>query len=135
MLFVTWSVSSVSGYSGEDFEVFAEICFMAQFHNKLGSINSNSTVCVDTLIWGCFFCLLPGGVPGLGGTWSGRTLVTGGAWSRGVPGGDPPQDGYCCGWYISYWKAFLFNEIISLIPKLAMLTFSMHYKPLSSNKL
>ena len=59
-------------------------------------------------------CLLPGGAwsgGGLlpGGAWSGGR---GGAWSRGfcwggVPGGDPP-DGYCCGWYASYWSAFLF---------------------------
>ena len=49
--------------------------------------------------------LLPGGMPGLG-AW------LGGAWSwadlpLGVPGGDP-QDSYCCGWYTSYWNAFLF---------------------------
>ena len=49
------------------------------------------------------------GVPGPRGV-SGRGeegLVLGGAWSWGVPGGDAPPDGYCCGWYASYWNAFL----------------------------
>ena len=41
----------------------------------------------------------PGRVPGPGG----------------VPGGDPP-DGYCSGWYASYWKAFLF-DVKNLITK------------------
>ena len=51
--------------------------------------------------------LLPG-VPGPGGAWSRGVPGPGGAWSRGVPGGDPPPpDGYCCGWYASYWNAFL----------------------------
>ena len=36
---------------------------------------------------------------------------------RGVPGGDPPHthtplDGYCCGWYASYWNAFLFTRCL-----------------------
>ena len=31
----------------------------------------------------------------------------GGSGSGGVPGGDPPEDGYCCGRYASYWNAFL----------------------------
>ena len=44
-------------------------------------------------------CLVPGGVP----------APRGGVWSRGVPDGDPP-DGYCCGWYASYWNAFLFGN-------------------------
>ena len=51
-----------------------------------------------------------GGVPGPGG----------GAWSwegvsgpGGVPGWrPPPQDSYCCGWYSSYWNAFLFVKIL-----------------------
>ena len=63
----------------------------------------------------------PRGVPGLGGTCSqgvpgwgcllpgGRCLLLGGwgAWSGGMPGGDPP-DGYCCERYASYWNAFLY---------------------------
>ena len=32
---------------------------------------------------------------------------------RGVPGPregvETPRDGYCCGWYASYWNAFLFK--------------------------
>ena len=28
---------------------------------------------------------------------------------KGVPGGDPPQDSYCCRQYASYWNAFLFT--------------------------
>ena len=38
----------------------------------------------------------PGGGPG------------GGTCSRGVPGGDPPPEGYCCTAAASYWNAFLF---------------------------
>ena len=62
-----------------------------------------------------------GGMPGPGGAWSGGCLVWGGAgsggwypsmhWGRHTP--SPGRDGYCCGWYASYWNAFLFpNGII-----------------------
>ena len=38
----------------------------------------------------------------------GGCMVPGGAYSGGgVPCGDPPPDGYCCGRYASYWNAFL----------------------------
>ena len=51
------------------------------------------------------------GVCSRGGAWSGRGLLLGGAWSGGAwsRGGvwRPPCDGYCCGWYTSYWNAFL----------------------------
>ena len=54
----------------------------------------------------------PGGVSGPGGC-----LVVGdGVWSWG-PGGYPPQDGYCCGRYASYWNAFLFEYTIRIIRK------------------
>ena len=45
------------------------------------------------LVWGCLVRggLLPGG-SGLGGAW----------WR-------PPQGGYCCMWYASYWNAFLYS--------------------------
>ena len=33
----------------------------------------------------------------------------------GVPGGDPPPDGYCYGRYASYWNAFLFFLNLDLI--------------------
>ena len=39
------------------------------------------------------------GVPGLEGGFGGCLFQ--GAWWR------PPRDGYCCGWYASYWNAFL----------------------------
>ena len=48
-------------------------------------------------------CLLPGGAWSLGGC-----LVLGGAWWR-------PPDGYCCGWYASYWNAFLLCKILLLV--------------------
>ena len=77
----------------------------------------------------------PRGVPGPGGVFalavpgpSGRVC------SRGVPGpmggipacteADPPppgRDGYCCGWYTSYWNAFLFemlSEVFTIIAKI-----------------
>ena len=38
------------------------------------------------------------GVPALGGL-----PALGGGWWRPPP----PADGYCCGWYASYWHAFL----------------------------
>ena len=31
-------------------------------------------------------------------------------------GGDPPPDGYCCGWYASYWNLFLFKNFLLLDP-------------------
>ena len=45
-------------------------------------------------------CLAGGSAPG------GGCLVRG-VCSQGVPGGDTPQDGYCCRRYASYWNAFL----------------------------
>ena len=78
---------------------------------KFGQGNIFSRMCQG-------FCPLWGLVPGRWVSGPG-----GGAWSRGVPGpggmpgprgsglggcGDLPQDGYCCGWYASYWNAFLF---------------------------
>ena len=50
-------------------------------------------------------CLL-WGVPGPRGC-----LVLGGLVLGGCSGGclmETPLDGYCCGWYASYWNAFLF---------------------------
>ena len=61
----------------------------------------------------------PGGMPGLGGACSGggclvetprvlrvvRMLLGGAWWKR-------PPDGYCCGWYASYWNALLFCNIL-----------------------
>ena len=44
-------------------------------------------------------CLLPGGV-------CSRGVPCLGGFAQRVPGGDP-QDGHCCGWYASYWNAFL----------------------------
>ena len=58
--------------------------------------------------------------------WSGGCLVQGGACSRGcllwgVPGGDPPPpNGYCCGWYASYWNAFLFMNSLKKTVKKAV---------------
>ena len=70
-------------------------------------------------------CLSTGGGFLVGGSWSRGCLVGGGACSRGVcsqgvcsQGGwlvsqhalrqtPPGRDGYCCGWYASYWNAFL----------------------------
>ena len=46
----------------------------------------------------------PGGMPGLGEC----LILGGGAWSGGA-WWRPPQDGYCCGLYASYWNAFLLN--------------------------
>ena len=53
------------------------------------------------------------GVSSWRGAWSQGVSCRGGClvrWgcARGVPGGDTPRDGYCCGRYASYWNAFLF---------------------------
>ena len=37
----------------------------------------------------------------MGGAYSGGCLV------------ETPPDGYCCGWYASYWNAFLFGNIFA----------------------
>ena len=59
--------------------------------------------------------------------WFGGLLIEGGllVWPSGGaeghnrrhhtrrPGGDPPHpDGYCCGWYTSYWNAFLLIKFL-----------------------
>ena len=49
--------------------------------------------------------LLTGGLPAPRGV-----SAPGGVYFGGVPGGDPPRDGHCCGRYASYWNAFLFNK-------------------------
>ena len=74
----------------------------------------------------------PGGVPAQGGSapgggaWSGVVCSQGGLlWGvpgpggrgcllQGVPGGDPPPDGYCCERYASYWNAFLLVSCLML---------------------
>ena len=61
--------------------------------------------------------LSTGGGPGPGGAWSRgggawSWVGWGGAWSWGVPGGDPPRDGYCCRRYASYWNAFLLMKCL-----------------------
>ena len=63
-------------------------------------------------------CLLGGvSVPGGclvrgGGAWSGGGVpALGGMPARGGCLVDPP-DGYCCGRYVSYWNAFLFNVFL-----------------------
>ena len=66
-------------------------------------------------VWGKVICLqvsvCPRGEPGHGGLpGQGARLVPGGFLSRGVPGGDPHPDGYCWGWYASYWNAFLLRS-------------------------
>ena len=65
--------------------------------------------------------LVPGVVPGPG--WGVPGSGWGGTWSwvagclvlGGLPGGEPPRDGYCCGRYASYWNAFLLVNIDLLI--------------------
>ena len=66
--------------------IFTGVC--DSVHGRGGSALGGGT-------WSRGFCSW--GVPGPGGL----------LW--GVPGGDPPQDGYCCGRYASYWNAFLLN--------------------------
>ena len=69
-----------------------------------------------------------------GGEWGAPGPHLGGV-SRPTPGGgaipacteiDPPPqpDGYCCGWYASYWKAFLFFLEILHFTLLIEVTFS-----------
>ena len=64
-------------------------------------------------------CLVLGGVRSRGisgrrGPAPGGSLVPGGL-LHGVPGGDPPPNGYCYGQYASYWNAFLLNINFSLM--------------------
>ena len=99
-------------------------------------IFSQASVILSTVGGGC---LVPGGCLVLGDTWSwecllqgclvpGGYLVWGVPGSRGVPcpegvpgpGGclvETPQDGYYCGQYTSYWKAFLFRCAFSNLPE------------------
>ena len=52
-------------------------------------------------------CMVPGvGASSLGVHGLGVCMVWG-----VVPGGDPPNS-YCCGWYTSYWNAFLFLLVL-----------------------
>ena len=63
---------------------------------------------------------LAGGVPAPGGCLVQGGCSGGGAWSGGclLPGGlllvETPPDGHCCGWYASYWNAFLFTWTLTL---------------------
>ena len=71
-------------------------------------------VCSQRGVWS-WGCLLPGGACPQGGLLPGGLLPGGGVPGLGgclVPGGcllETPRDGYCCGWYASYWNAFLFQ--------------------------
>ena len=59
-----------------------------------------------------------------GGDGPGGCLVWEGVWSRGVPGGDTPRDGYCCRRYASYWNAFLFlscNDVAAFMNEVSLL--------------
>ena len=95
------------------------------------------TACKHSLRRLCFYRCLS--VHGGGGVWSqvevpasggvcsggglvlrgvscpGRCLVPGGCLLLGGPGGDTPRDGYCCGWYASYWNAFLCLNVKRLL--------------------
>ena len=54
----------------------------------------------------------PGPNPGGGGGLQAHTQ------SGGIPActeAQPPADGYCCGWYASYWNAFLLNCVYDKI--------------------
>ena len=57
-----------------------------------------------------------GGMPALGGVCSwgvcsrGGACSGGGACSRGEWRPPSPLNGYCCGWYASYWNAFLLGK-------------------------
>ena len=31
------------------------------------------------------------------------------------PGADTPRDGHCCGWYASYWNAFLLSMCVNIV--------------------
>ena len=68
--------------------MFAEICFMAQFHNKLASLHSKSTLC-GYINLGMFLHV-------------------------------------CLDLFYEICPT-CFSDIISLIPKLAKLTFNVHY--------
>ena len=57
-------------------------------------------------------------------TWGGSPGPHLGGVSRPTPGGvipscteadTPPADGYCCGWYASYWNAFLLYLIVVVV--------------------
>ena len=68
------------------------------------------------LLWGVFCsggCLFPGGCLLWGVSAGGVSAPRGGCL---LPGGlvETPWDGYCCGWYASYWNAFLFQNDVSI---------------------
>ena len=60
-------------------------------------------------------CLVWGVCSQGGGAWSGGVCSLGvpGHGGLGIPActeaAPPRKDGYCCGWYASYWNAFLFG--------------------------
>ena len=86
-------------------------------------------------------CLLPGGASSWGGCFLWRCASSWGVcflWRLLPPGGcfllggclvETPWDGYCCGWYASYWNAFLYD--ISTVkyepfPEISMCKFEEH---------
>ena len=42
----------------------------------------------------------------------------------------PPADGYCCGWYASYWNAFFFISVVVCVCS----TFHLHHKNISCSE-
>ena len=49
-------------------------------------------------------------------------------WDQTPPDKTPPADSYCCGWYASYWNAFLLH-IISVMDKNPMVLCLLKIKP------
>ena len=43
-------------------------------------------------------------------------------WANNPPGQTPPTDGYCSGWYASYWNAFLFRYACTTIYTAVMMS-------------
>ena len=93
--------------------LFFDVCriFTAR-KRSLGQGNMFTPVCHSVHRGGCL--LRGGGVPALRGTGY-ACSGGGGACSRGVPGGDPP-DGHCCRRYASYWNALLSLITFPLVP-------------------
>ena len=53
--------------------------------------------------------MLPGGACSMGR----GACCQEGVIAQGGGCGDPPHDGYCCGWYASYWNEFLYCRCIT----------------------
>ena len=120
LLAIPLAIITNNGYLPPANEVWGKVIFLQACVCPLGGVWSRGGGACSrggASSWGGL--VLGRGVPAPGGVPTPGGLVPGGACSRGVPVGDPPN-GYRCRRYTSYWNAFLSTHFFASL----MLTLS-----------